>query len=254
MRAHRVAPRRLVAALALALLGAGQAQAGLFDDEEARKQIADFKAHTESRFDQQGKAQLDLVNQLQKLSEEIASLRGQVETLNYELETAKKRQQDFYVDLDTRVRKFEPQAANANVSPDGQAQTPAKPAGDPAAEGQAYEAALNHFKAGRYKEASWGFSSFVQKFPDSDLAPNAQFWLGNAFYALRDCRKAIEVQSVLTTKWPNSTKVPDAYVAIATCQQEMGNPAAAKRNLETVIAKYPDSQAAQTARQRLKGK
>ena len=94
----------------------------------------------------------------------------------------------------------------------------------------------------------------MQKFPDSDLAPNAQFWLGNAFYALRDCRKAIEVQSVLTTKWPNSTKVPDAYVAIATCQQEMGNPAAAKRNLETVIAKYPDSQAAQTARQRLKGK
>jgi len=252
MNAHRVAPRRLTVALALALLGAGQAQAGLFDDDEARKQIIEFKANTESRFDQQGKAQLDLVNQLQKMSEEIASLRGQVEALNYELETAKKRQQDFYVDLDTRLRKLEPQSASSGNSQDGQAA--AKTAGDPAAENQAYEAALNHFKAGRYKEASWGFSAFVQKFPDSDLAPNAQFWLGNAFYAQRDCRKAIEVQSILTSKWPNSTKAADAYVAIAACQQEMGNPAAAKRSLEAVIAKYPDSQAAQTARQRLKGK
>lgn len=254
MNAHRVAPRRLAVALALALLGAGQAQAGLFDDDEARKQIIEFKANTESRFDQQGKAQLDLVNQLQKMSEEIASLRGQVEALNYELETAKKRQQDFYVDLDTRLRKLEPQSAASTAgSPEG-GQTAAKPAGDPAAESQAYEAALNHFKAGRYKEASWGFSAFVQKYPDSDLAPNAQFWLGNAFYAQRDCRKAIEVQSILTSKWPTSTKAADAYVAIAACQQEMGNPAAAKRSLEAVIAKYPDSQAAQTARQRLKGK
>lgn len=186
------------------------------------------------------KSLIDLVNQLQKMSEEIASLRGQVEALNYELETAKKRQQDFYVDLDTRLRKLEPQSAASTAgSPEG-GQTAAKPAGDPAAESQAYEAALNHFKAGRYKEASWGFSAFVQKYPDSDLAPNAQFWLGNAFYAQRDCRKAIEVQSILTSKWPTSSKAADAYVAIAACQQEMGNPAAAKRSLEAVIAKYPD--------------
>ena len=226
----------------------------MFDDEEARRQIKDLAIKSEARFDQQGKAQLDLANQLQRQSEEIARLRGQVETLTYELETAKKRQQDFYLDLDTRLRKFEPQApaASAAVDPASGANSPA--AADPARENKEYEAALNQFKAAKYKEAAWAFSAFVQKYPDSSLAPNAQFWLGNAWIAQRNCAKAIEAHSVVTTKYAESPKAPDAWLAMANCQQEMGNPAAAKRSLETAIAKYPNSPAADTARERLKKK
>jgi len=245
--------RRLRLALILAALGAGQAQAGLFDDDEARRALADFKARTEARFDQQGKAQLELANQISRQAEEIARLRGQVETLTYELETATKRQQDFYLDLDTRLRKLEPQPAAA-AGNDGGSGAPQKPAGDPAVEGQEYEAALNFFKGNKFKEAAAAFATFLQKHPDSSLAPNAQFWLGNAWYAQRDCRRAIEAQSYVTTKWPDSPKAPDAMLAIATCQQEMGNPTGVKRTLETLIAKYPNSPAAESARARLKKK
>lgn len=244
-------------ALLIATLGAAQAQAGMFDDDEARRQIADLKAKSETRFDQMGKSQLDLANQLQRQSEEIARLRGQVETLTYELETAKKRQQDFYLDLDTRLRKLEPQGG-APVAVDGEkgANSAANAGGtaDPARESRDYEAALNNFKANKFKEASWGFSSFVQKYPDSSLAPNAQFWLGNAFIAQRNCAKAIDAHSVVTTKYADSAKAPDSWLAMATCQQEMGNPAAAKRSLETLVAKYPNAPAADTARERLKKK
>lgn len=243
--------RPLRIALLIAALGATQAQAGVFDDEEARRQVLDLKIKTEARFDQQAKAQLDLASQIQRQADEIARLRGQIETLNYELETAKKRQQDFYLDLDTRLRKFETPPAAA-AADNGAA--PAKPAGDPAKEGLDYEAALNQFKAAKYKEAAAGFAAFVQKYPDSQLAPNAQYWLGNAWYAQRDCKKAIEAQSVVTTKYADSPKAPDAWLAIATCQQELGNPTGVKRSLETVIAKYPTSPAAETAQQRLKKK
>ena len=240
-------------ALLIAALGATQAQAGLFDDEEARRQITDHRIKTEARVDQLGKSQLDLANQLQRQSEEIARLRGQVETLTYELETAKKRQQDFYLDLDTRLRKFEPQGSgSAAVDPAGGTNSPA--AADPARENKEYEAALNQFKAAKYKEAAWAFSAFVKKYPDSSLAPNAQFWLGNAWVAQRNCQKAIEAHSVLTTKFADSPKAADAWLAMANCQQEMGNAAAAKRSLESVVAKYPNSQAADTARDRLKKK
>lgn len=237
-------------ALLIAALGAVQAHAGVFDDDEARRQVADLKIKTEARFDQQAKAQLDLAGQIQRQAEEVSRLRGQIETLNYELETAKKRQQDFYLDLDTRLRKFESPAA-ASDTPNGAA---AKPAVDPAKESQDYEAALNQFKAGKYKEAAVGFGAFVQKYPDSSLAPNAQYWLGNAWYAQRDCKRAIEAQSLVTTKYAESAKAPDAWLAISTCQQEMGNPTGAKRSLETVIAKYPSAPAADTARERLKKK
>ncbi|MBS1140071.1 MAG: hypothetical protein H6R13_1524 [Proteobacteria bacterium] len=237
-------------ALLIAALGAVQAHAGVFDDDEARRQVTDLRIKTEARFDQQAKAQLDLAGQIQRQAEEIARLRGQIETLNYELETAKKRQQDFYLDLDTRLRKFETPAAAADPA----GGTVAKPAGDPAKESQEYESALNQFKAGKYKDAAAGFGAFVQKYPDSSLAPNAQYWLGNAWYAQRDCKRAIEAQSLVTTKYAESAKAPDAWLAISTCQQEMGNPTGAKRSLETVIAKYPSAPAADTARERLKKK
>ena len=246
--------RALRIALLISALGATSVQAGMFDDEEARRLIKDTAIKTEARFDQQGKTLLDLANQLQRQSEEIARLRGQVETLTYELETAKKRQQDFYLDLDTRLRKLEPQGGGgaAAVDPAGGANSSA--ATDPARENKEYEAALNNFKATKYKEASWGFSAFVQKHPDSSLAPNAQFWLGNAFIAQRNCAKAIEAHSVVTTRYADSAKAPDSWLAMATCQQEMGNPTAARRSLETLVAKYPNAPAADAARDRLKKK
>lgn len=243
-------------ALLIAALGAVQAQAGVFDDEEARRQIADLKAKSEARFDQQAKAQLDLSNQIQRQADEISRLRGQLESLNYELETAKKRQQDFYLDLDTRLRKFESQAAANTPAATVNGENPqnSKPAADPAKETQEYEAALNQFKAGKYKDAAAAFSAYVQKYPDSSLAPNAQYWLGNAWYAQRDCKRAIEAQSLVTTKYADSPKAPDAWLAIATCQQELGNPTGAKRSLESVVAKYPTAPAADAARDRLKKK
>lgn len=245
--------RRLRLVLLIASLGATQAQAGIFDDEEARRQLTDFRIKTEARFDQQAKAQLELSAQIQRQADEIARLRGLLETLGYKQEVGDKRTQDFYLDLDSRLRKFEtPVAAAPTGDP---ANTPAAAIkGDPVKESQDYEGALNQFKAAKYKEAAVAFAAFVQKYPDSSLAPNAQYWLGNAWYAQRDCKRAIEAQSIVTTKYPDSAKAPDAWLAIATCQQELGNPTGVKRSLETVIAKYPNTPAAESAQQRLKKK
>src|SRR5574343_619934 len=118
-------------ALLIAVLGAAQAQAGVFDDDEARRQVSDLRIKTEARFDQQAKAQLDLSTQIQRQAEEIARLRGQIETLNYELETAKKRQQDFYLDLDTRLRKFE-SGSTPSATVEGENGPNSKSSGDPA--------------------------------------------------------------------------------------------------------------------------
>jgi tol-pal system protein YbgF len=245
--------RRLrVAVLLLAALGVTHARAGLFDDEEARRQIADLRVKSEARFDQQARAQLELQALIQRQVDEIARLRGQVETLSYELDTAKKRQQDFYLDLDSRLRKFEAPTAASDPAPSATAAPTAQVAADPAAESRDYEAALGHFKAARYKEAATAFAAFVQKYPSGTLAPNGQYWLGNAWYAQRNCSKAIEAQTVVTTKYADSPKAADAWLAIATCQKELGNQKAAKRSLETVITAFPGSPAAETAKQRLK--
>lgn len=228
----------------------------MFDDEEARRQIKDLSIKSNERLDTLSKAQFELVNQIQALREENAKLRGLVETLNFELESAKKRQQDFYIDLDGRLRKLEPQSAAAE-SKTGDEAKPAtvpgkKAASDPAAEAREYEVALNFFKANKIKEAAGAFEAFVKEQPDSTLTPNAQYWLGNAHYSLRDCKKSIDAYRAVVNKWPQHPKAPDAMINMATCQQELGDAKGAKSTLESVLVKYPESPAATTAKQRLK--
>ena len=240
--------------LLLFTFGAQPGHAGLFDDDEARSQLKDLSIKTSERLDTVAKGQIELANQIQALREENARLRGQVETLTYELESARKRQQDFYVDLDGRLRKLEPQASveTKPAEESKPAEAPRKAASDPAAETREYEAALNLFRANKLKEAATAFDTFARAHPESTLTPSAYYWLGNAHYALRDCKRAIDAQRVVVGKWPANPKAADALLNIATCQQELADAKAAKGTLETLVVKYPDSAAASTARQRLK--
>ncbi len=253
-----LARRLALAGLCVTVLAVRPAQAGLFDDDEARRQIKDLAIKTSERLDTVAKGQIELANQIQALRDENARLRGQVETLTYELDAARKRQQDFYVDLDGRLRKLEPQpAAGSDPKPpadDGKApaEPPRKAASDPAAEAREYEAALNLFRANKLKEAAAAFEAFARAHPDSSLTPNAFYWLGNAQYSLRDCKKAIDAHRIVASKWPANSRAPEALLNIATCQQELADAKGAKATLEAVVAKYPDSAAASTARQRLK--
>jgi TolA-binding protein len=111
---------RAVAAAVLALLLISMsARAALFDDEEARKRIEATNqrlAQVQKQFDEriaalesQLKSQglVELFNQVELLKSEAARLRGQIEVLSYELTEAQKRQQDLYVDLDSRMRRME---------------------------------------------------------------------------------------------------------------------------------------------------
>jgi tol-pal system protein YbgF len=239
----------LLAAFAFLPLHAG---AGVFDDDEARKAILDLRTKVDTlahdlnaRIDTKSdkSSTLDLVSQNELTMQEIAKLRGQIEVLANELANAQKRQKDFYVDLDTRLRKLEPH----EVTIDGKASQV-----DPN-EQKTYEAAMQLFKSGDYKTAGAALSEFVHRYPESGYAANAQYWLGNAYYAQRDCKNAIAAQQVVLKSYPDSPKAADAMLNIASCQTELKDKAA-KKTLQELIKQYPDSSAAATARERLKGK
>ena len=245
------------AALFAALFAAVSAQAGLFDDEEARKQIAELNKRVQAQNDAmaariekleadndaRGRAVIELSNQLDALRADIAKLRGQLEVLLNDADAAQKRQKDFYVDLDTRLRAIEKPI-------DGAAADPNKAALDPA-ETKVYESALNQFKIGNYQGAIAGFQTYIQTWPSSSNAPSAQYWIGNAYFALRDYKAAIAAQQKVIAAWPDSSKAPDAMLNLASSQFEMGDTKAAKRTLEGLMNRYPGSPAAETAKQRV---
>jgi len=232
-------------AAAVFLLASPAARAGLFDDSGARQQISTLKQESEEKFDTLSKAQLDLSTQMMTLREEISRLYGEIETLRYENEQLKKRQQDLYLDLDSRISRFEGTPGSAGAG------RTAEPKANQTAETSSYENALNLFRASKYKDAVTAFTAFVQTYPDSDMTPNAQFWLGNAWYAQNKCKEAMEAQLTLLREWPDSTRAPDANLVIANCQRDMKNPAAEQGTLREIIARYPGSPVANEAKKRL---
>ena len=243
--------RRLLVAL-FALLSAGAAHAGLFDDDEARRQIADIKADlgaSQKALDERV-ARLDaalkdraveLSQLIDGLREDMTKLRGSIEVLVNQADTIERKQKDLYVDLDTRMRKLEQTFQEKIAAPEREAQK----------EKESYEAALNQFKVGNYQAAIAAFQTFVATFPNSALVPSAQYWIGNAYYATRDFKMAIATQQKVAASWPDNPKASDALLNIASAQTEVGDQKAARETLRSLIQKYPGTPAAEQAKQRL---
>ena len=239
--------------LCLALALPVPSWAGVFDDEEARRQIKDLRAELtqtietlRQRVDGMAKNQLDFANQVEGLRADVARLTGQIEVLTHSLDAAHKRQQDFYVDLDNRLRKLE--AGTVTAAP----QDPAAPKSDPQAEMRDYEAALGLFRAGKFKEAQTAFETFLTTWPKAALLPNATYWLGASLYQQKQFAKAAEVYGKVPATWPNDPKAPDALLARANAQVEAKDVPGAIQSLQRLVDKYPASPAAETARTRLK--
>lgn len=243
-------PKYLIAATVAAILVPSIASAGLFDDDEARRAILDLRTKIEAvntRLDTKldtkadQSSVLDLANQNELLRAEIAKLRGQIEVLANDLSNAQRRQQDFYVDLDNRVRKLEPK----RMLVDG------KDAVVETNELRAYDAAMALFKAADYKNAGAAFSNFAVNYPQSAYLGAAQYWLGNSYYAQRDCKNTIATLQLLVKNYADHPKTPDAMLNIAACHLELKDKPASKKTLEAIMAHYPDTEAAQAAKSRL---
>ena len=238
----------LGAILAAALFLAATPARALFDDDIARARIEELRKQMQAMDErlkglEDRRGLVELSTQLEALRNDIARMRGTLELLQNQVETADKRGKDLYVDIDTRLRKLE-QAKEKE--PDKPAATEA-----PAAEVKAYEAALNQFKLGNYPLAISAFQGLLVTYPSSRFAPSAQFWIGNAHSAQRDHRQAIAAWQKVLSAWPDDAKAPDAMLNIASSQEALGDRRGAQKTLEALLAKYPGTPAASSAKQRL---
>ncbi len=197
----------------------------------------------------QNGAMLNLLSEVEALKAQVKKLRGDVDVQANDISVTQKRQNDLYMDLDTRLRTLvKAETPPPAVVPDVTAPAGATPA---AAEATAYEAALAQFKVAKYPAAIASFNSFIKTYPASTLASSAQYWIGNAQFASKNYKGALASQQKLVSTYPASPKVPDAMLNISSAQFELGNIKAARTTLEHLIRKYPNSSAAELAKRRL---
>ena len=208
-------------------------------------------------------------------------MRGQIEVLGNEVQMSAKRQRDMYVDLDTRLKRFEqtgapPAAARRAAAPampgtppaSAGAPPPAAPGAPPAvvagavppgqaanapspAESSAYEAAQEPAAHRQLPGRDRRFPDLHRAVPEEPARARAQYWIGDSYYNLRDYRNAIANQKKLIATYPDSASMPDALLNIASCQIELGDTAGARKTMDGLVARYPASEAAEKAKRRL---
>ena len=226
---------------------------------------------------------LDLLNQLGQLKTEVQSLRAQIEELQQQLVEEKQSGRNQSLDFDDRLNRLENAAAQSMSvpSPPATSATPAAPAsatvpapagaavpavqeaaprvyGDASTLGKgmdergAYSAAFDALKAGRYAESARAFQTFLDTYPSGVFAPNAMYWLGECYYVTQNYALALEQFQALLNQYPTHDKAAGALLKVGLCQYGLRQLDAAEATLSRVVARYPGTEAARTADDRLR--
>ena len=115
----------------------------------------------------------------------------------------------------------------------------------------AYNLAYNDYLNGRYELAVAGFQRFLQDFPSTSLAPNAQYWLGESHYSMKDHVRAMQAFEKVVANHPHSEKVAAALYKLGLAAAETGNANKAREYLKRVLQDFKDSNEAKLAKGKL---
>jgi len=117
-----------------------------------------------------------------------------------------------------------------------------------------YKQAFGLYKRGAYLEAIRGFNDLLQRFPQHELADNAQYWMGESYYALGYFHKAIGSFRKVILNYPGGNKAPDALLKLGLCYLAIHEEEKADEAFHHLVERFPASNAAQLARIRLREK
>ena len=241
-----------------------------------------FSAPVNAQQDSNREQMIDMVLQIQQLQDEVRMLRGQLEDQAHQIDTLKLRQRDQYLDLDQRLSELTnlrtvaatPQTAPSTTYIPPEEDVPEVRSGDresstvtglatpqtsertvadsPEAEKQMYDTAFQALKELRYADAAEEFSAFLTRYPQSDLADNAQYWLGESYYVTRNYEIALEAFQNLMNNYPQSLKVPDSLLKVGYTHYELKQWELARAALTQVQEQYPNTTVARLAENRLR--
>jgi len=114
-----------------------------------------------------------------------------------------------------------------------------------------YRKSFGALRASRHEEAVQGFRDIVRRYPDHDLADNAQYWLGECFYDRKDYAQAVREFRRVIERYPSGNKVPDALLKVGFSYLALGSTEAGKQTLSQLQRSYPRHEAATLATARL---
>ncbi|MFB3924005.1 MAG: tol-pal system protein YbgF [Terriglobia bacterium] len=199
--------------------------------DELRKATQQNLASTNARFD-------TLTSQMQTLSESLEEAKARL---------AKLSEQQAQTQNIIQTLNAPPSSATATPGAPGAA----APTSVPDAE-TLYKSGLSYFSGGQYQLAVQAFQEYLQYYGDTDLASNAQFYIGECYYSQNDYAKAVEEYNKCIEQFPKGNKAAAAQLKKGYALIEMNQQQAGVRELRSLVQRYPNAREADLARQRLR--
>ena len=214
-------------------------------------------------------AEGQLLQQLYQMQQEVSMLRGLLEEQEHRLKKLEQDQLDRYQDIDRRLSTLSagssaPSGVNGSTPPTGlqpiepavsaapvQGNSDQAAAPDPEREKLMYEAAFEQVRLRDFEKAEMAFSAFLRRFPQSEYAGNAQYWLGEVHLAQSDLDSAGQAFARVLSEYPGHRKEADALYKLADVERRLGNIDRATQLYQEVVSKHPNASAAQLARRDL---
>jgi tol-pal system protein YbgF len=209
-----------------------------------QKSVQDVQANSGARLD-------TMSTQVQGLSDNLEEIKSRLGKLNQQI-----------VDLQSTVQSLDAKISGNAPAPAGAAATPGLPAsatgspslasGPPPSADTLYSNGLRDITSGKYDLARSEFQDYLKYYADTDLASNAQFYLGEIGYAQKQYDQAVGEYDKVLTNYPKSFKLAPARLKKGMALLELGQKTAAVRELREVVKRYPGTEEDRRARAKLK--
>jgi len=215
-----------------------------------QKNTQDFSAASGARLDTMG-------TQVQGLSDNVADLQARIGKLDQKLTDI----QNTLQNVDSKMAAPPPSAvpaasyngsAPASSAPPTPGMTPAASAAPPASADVLYSNGLRDINGKHYDLAAQEFQDYLRYYGDTDLASNAQFYVGEIAFMQTQYQQALDAYNKVIENYPKSFKTASARMRKGFCLAELGQKAAAIRELRTVVRQYPGTDEAKRSAAKLK--
>jgi len=209
-----------------------------------QKNTQDFSAASGARLDTMG-------TQVQGLSDNVADLQARLGKLDQKLTDI----QNTLQNVDSKMAAPPPAANPAATAPSpsgGPGASPMASAAPPASADVLYSNGLRDINGKHYDLAAQEFQDYLKYYSDTDLASNAQFYLGEIAFMQGEYQRALDAYNKVVENYPKSFKTASSRMRKGFCLAELGQKAAAIRELRTVVRQYPGTDEAKRSAAKLR--
>lgn len=239
--------------------------------EKQNAQIRKYSKNSETKEKKLRNQSAGLRVQLDALREEIQIINGKLEEIEFLIDRHKKagedtdklrktqvdRLQESTKSLDKRLALIEQYldlGTSAAITADTKAEgeRPRSIRDDKLSANDLYQIAKQAFDKAEYGTARDGFEELIKRYPKSKNADNAQFWIGEIYYREKWYKKAIVEYQKVIENYPKGNKIKSALLKQGYAFTNIGDKSNARHILSELIRKYPKSNEAAIARQKLK--